>query len=262
MQKTGIYVLIGQDAELANMKRIYIGEGDTAINRISAHNKDVDKDFWDEAVVFVSKDDNLTKAHVRYVEARLIALAKVAKRSVVTNGTAPNEQGMLPEPDQVEMDEFIAQARLLLGALGYDIFELLKTSPPNASALAPTQQLPEIVAPIFKFAGSNYDATLVVDQNSGQFLVQSDSKARKAETPSLQPTYRNLREQLIQNGVLEDFDERSYRFTQDYAFSAPTPAAQVVCGTSANGRTAWKTVQENITFADWQDAQLPADQNA
>ena len=64
MQKTGIYVLIGQDAELANMKRIYIGEGDTAINRISAHNKDVDKDFWDEAVVFVSKDDNLTKAHV------------------------------------------------------------------------------------------------------------------------------------------------------------------------------------------------------
>lgn len=262
MQKTGIYVLIGQDAELANMKRIYIGEGDTAINRISAHNKDVDKDFWDEAVVFVSKDDNLTKAHVRYVEARLIALAKVAKRSVVTNGTAPNEQGMLPEPDQVEMDEFIAQARLLLGALGYDIFELLKTSPPNASALAPTQQLPEIVTPIFKFAGSNYDATLVVDQNSGQFLVQSDSKARKAETPSLQPTYRNLREQLVQNGVLEDFDERSYRFTQDYAFSAPTPAAQVVCGTSANGRTAWKTVQENITFAEWQDAQLPADQNA
>lgn len=262
VQKTGVYVLIGQDAELPNLKRIYIGEGDTAINRISAHNKDTEKDFWDEVVVFVSKDDNLTKAHVRYVEARLIALAKDAKRSVVTNGTAPNEQGMLPEPDQVEMDEFIAQARLLLGALGYDIFEPPKTPPANAPVFAQAQQQPAPAAPSFKFAGTNFDATLLVDQSSGQFLVQSGSRARKVETPSLQPTYKNLRAQLVQSGVLEDFDEGTYRFTQDYAFSAPTPAAQVVCGSTANGRTAWKTDPGNVTFAEWQDAQLPADQNA
>ncbi len=260
VQRTGVYVLIGQDAELANTKRIYVGEGDTAINRISAHNKDADKDFWDEVVVFVSKDDNLTKAHVRYVEARLIALAKAAKRSVVTNGTAPNAQGMLPEPDQVEMDEFIAQARLLLGALGYDIFEPLKTPPLNAPVIAATQHPPASAAPNFKFSGANFDASLVVDQNSGQFVVQAGSRARKAETPSLQPTYKNLRAQLVQTGVLEVLDEGSYRFTQDYAFSAPTPAAQVVCGSTANGRTAWKTEPGNVSFAEWQDAQLPADQ--
>ena len=262
VKKTGVYVLIGQDAELSNLKRIYIGEGDTAINRISAHNKDAEKDFWDEVVVFVSKDDNLTKAHVRYVEARLIAMAKDAKRSVVTNGTAPDEQGMLPEPDQVEMDEFIAQARLLLGALGYDIFEPPKTPPVNNPVVANAQQHPISAAPNFKFAGANFDATLLVDQNSGQFLVQSGSKARKIETPSLQPTYKNLRAQLIQSGVLRDFDGETYLFTQDYAFSAPTPAAQVVCGSTANGRTAWKTALGNTTFAEWQDAQLPAEQNA
>lgn len=261
-QKTGVYVLLGQDSENASQKRIYIGEGDTIINRISAHNKDADKDFWDEAVLFVSKDENLTKAHVRYVEARLITLAKTAKRSVVTNGTAPSEQGKLPEPDEVEMEEFIAQARLLLGALGYDLFEPLRAPSTPAQVAQPTQQQTSPPPPPeFKFAGDSFDATCVVDLDAGQFIVKSGSKARKLETPSLQPTYKNLRAQLIQNGVLEDSDDFSYQFTQDFAFSAPTPAAQVVCGSTANGRTAWKSVEDSTTFADWQDAQLPTNGN-
>jgi len=254
--------LVGQDSEVPNLKRIYIGEGDTIINRISSHNKDPEKDFWDEVVVFVSKDDNLTKAHVRYVEARLIALAKTAKRSVVTNGTAPSEQGKLPEADEVEMEEFISQARLLLGALGYDIFEPTKTPALVVQSAQPTQQQPVAGAPpVFEFSGANFDATMLVDLNAGQFIVQAGSKARKAETPSLQPTYKNLRTQLIQNGVLQDFDDASYQFAQEYAFSAATPAAQVVCGSTANGRTAWKSNPGNATFADWQDAQLPTEAN-
>ncbi len=261
-QRTGVYVLIGQDSEVANLKRVYIGEGDTIIDRISRHNKDPEKDFWDEAVLFVSKDDNLTKAHVRYVEARLISLAKGAKRSVVTNGTEPSEQGRLPEPDQVEMEEFISQARLLLGALGYDVFEALKASALAADPAPATQtNVRARQAPAFKFTGATFDATMVVDSVAGNFIVKKDSTARKFETPSLQPTYKNLRIQLIQSGVLDSIDDQSYRFTQDYAFSAPTPAAQVVCGSSANGRTAWKTGDDGTTFADWQDEQLPVIDN-
>ena len=30
------------------------------------------KEFWVSAIVFVSKDENLTKAHVRYLENRLL----------------------------------------------------------------------------------------------------------------------------------------------------------------------------------------------
>lgn len=260
-QKTGVYVLVGQDSDIPNLRRIYIGEGDTIINRISLHNKDPEKDFWDEVVLFVSKDENLTKAHVRYVEARLIALAKSAKRSVVTNGTDPSEQGKLPEPDEVEMEEFIAQARLLLGALGYDIFEPAKAQLSPQPQQTTAQQIPSSVPPMFKFAGANFDATMRIDQNSGQFVVFSGSKARKTETPSLQPTYKNLRAQLVQNGVLVDLDDNTFEFSQDFAFSAPTPAAQVVCGSTANGRTAWKQEDGNTTFADWQDAQLPVEPN-
>ena len=260
--KTGVYVLVGQDSEIANLKRIYIGEGDSIIDRISKHNKDPDKDFWDEAVLFVSKDENLTKAHVRYVEARLIALAKAAKRSVVTNGTDPSVQGKLPEPDEVEMGEFIDQARLLLGALGYDIFEQNKAPLVVSMPAEPSQQQAlQSIPPEFKFGSTAFEATMIVDLIAGQFIVKAGSTARKAETPSLQPTYKNLRSQLIQNGVLKSIDNNSFQFTQDYAFSAPTPAAQVVCGSSANGRTTWKSALDNATFADWQDTQLSKDGN-
>lgn len=259
-QKTGVYILIGQDSDLPSLKRKYIGEGDTIINRISVHNKDPGKDFWDEVVLFVSKDENLNKAHGRYIEARLIALAKAAKRSIVVNGTEPSEQGKLSEPDQVEMEEFIAQARLLLGTLGYDIFEPVKDSYSIQPARPEKSSTPENTILEFIANGVNFSASMRLDKNSGQFVVTEGSKARKSETASLQPTYKNLRLQLIQNGVLKEFDELTYEFSQDYAFSASTPAAQVVCASSANGRTFWK-LDDGRTFAEWEDVQLPKDVN-
>lgn len=112
LQKTGVYVLVGSDSDRPGIKKIYVGEGDAILPRLVNHNSDEAKDFWSEAVVFVSKDENLTKAHARYLEARFIALAKEAKRANVANATGPGCEGRLPEPDGVEMEEFIGQARL------------------------------------------------------------------------------------------------------------------------------------------------------
>ncbi len=235
---------------------IYIGEGDTLINRLTSHNKDVDKDFWDECVFFVSKDQNLTKAHVRYLEARLIKFASEAKRATVSNGTAPSVQGWLPEADEVEMEEFLSQARLLLGSLGYDIFESqLNPALPqvNGAAALPAAT----IVPKFKYVGDGFNATCLVDTDSGQFIVQAGSIARRIETPSLQPTYKSLRKQLVDNGVLALHDSNSYRFSQDYSFKAPSAAAQVVSGTTVNGRAAWKS-DAGLLLSDWQDSQLPS----
>lgn len=252
VQKTGIYVLLGPDPEHLGQKRIYVGETDAIITRLIAHNKDADKDFWDESVAFVSKDDNLTKSHVRYLEARLIGLANEAKRATVANGTTPPEQGKLPEADIAEMEEFIAQARLLLGSLGYDVFE-----PVHEPSVSPISEdnVSDTAKPVFIYAGDHFDARCVVDMDAGKFIVRKDSKARLQEAPTLPGTYRNLREQLLQNEVLRKFDNDSYVFSQDYAFTAATPAAQVVSGTPINGRTAWKMQRDDqtVTFADWQE---------
>ena len=262
VSKTGAYVLIGDDSDSPGRKKIYIGEGDTILTRLSAHNKAEDKDFWDECVLFVSKDQNLNKAHARYLEARLIKLASDAKRATLTNGTAPTVNGWLSEPDEVEMEEFISQARLLLGALGYDIFESQSISLPlPASSGAVTLPSAPPAAPMFQYSGDGFSATCFVDSDAGQFIVRSDSRARKHETASLQPTYKSLRKQLLDIGVLVEHNNDSYRFSQDYAFGAPSAAAQVVSGSTVNGRAVWKTTT-GLTLAEWQDARLPAEPSA
>lgn len=48
-----------------------------------------------------------------------------------------------------------------------------------------------------------------------------------------------LRDDLIQNGVLSAEGE-AFRFTQDYAFSSPSAASDLVLGGSTNGRPLWK----------------------
>lgn len=250
-KKTGVYVLIGPDPDTPGQRMVYIGEADTLIKRVSDHNRDADKDFWEECVFLVSKDENLTKAHGRYIEAKLISLAKEAKRARVTNGTAPSEDGRLPEADSVEMDEFIVQTRILLGSLGYDLFEPSLISPAVVST-SPTA--PPLLA--LKFAGDGYSAQAMLDQDAGQVIVNIGSKARITEAPSLQPTYKNLRAQLLLSGVLKPIDDTSYQFTQDYSFNSPTAAAQVVSGITMNGRVAWKLAQTGQSFAEWEDAQL------
>jgi hypothetical protein len=254
LEKTGVYVLLGDDPDNPGAKKIYIGEGDTILARLASHNKAEDKDFWDECVLFVSKDQNLTKAHVRYLEARLIKLATDAKRAKVTNGTAPSTQSWLPEPDEVEMEEFIAQARLLLGSLGYNIFE--NQAAAQASVTVPIVP-PALSLPSFQCAGDGFRASCVLDTDAGLFVVQAGSTARKDEAGSLQPTYRTLRKQLVDSGVLVERLAGIYTFSQDYPFTAPSAAAAVVSGSTVNGRTVWRT-PGNQTLAEWQEAQMPA----
>jgi len=251
VQRTGVYILVGRDSDTPGLLKTYFGEGDVVLARLSTHDKDLDKDFWEEAIVFVSKDENLTKAHGRYLESRFIYLAKQAKRCTVTNGTAPPDQGRLPEADVVEMEEFISQARLLLGTLGYDLFSPI----PEATKPAASQPTLSPDAIELVYSGEGYSATCVVDASSGQFVVQKDSIARKQEAPSLPRTYKELRARLLETGVLVE-ETDGFRFTQDYAFTAISPAAQVVSGQSVNGRIVWRLKDGSQTFAEWQDVQL------
>lgn len=260
LSRTGVYVLVGPDADRPGTRKVYIGEGDTIITRLTAHNKDADKDYWTEAVVLVSKDETLTKGHVRFLEARLIKLATEAKRSTLTNGTAPTDLGRLPEADEVEMSEFIEQARLLLGAVGYDLFEPASTYRESRSEDKKSQ------LPVFTLSGDGFNADCIVDSDAGQFVVKKGSRARRAAAESLVSTYRNLRDQLVSSDVLQLVSSdvlvsggESFVFAQDYAFGAPSAAAAVVSGQTINGRKAWKKKGTGETFADWEDASLPTE---
>jgi len=69
----------------------------------------------------VSKDENLTKAHARFLESQLIQLTKQAGTVTLANGTAPDFP-RLPEADRADMAFFIEQLRTVLPILGFDLF--------------------------------------------------------------------------------------------------------------------------------------------
>ncbi len=236
-QQTGVYLLIGP-RESGDGDQIYIGEGDPVRPRLDQHY--AKKDFWTKVVFFVAGQGLLNKAHVQYLESQLITLATTAKRVPLENGNTPT-QPTLSEADRADMDVFLSHILGMLPVLGIHAFEpsLPKTDPGS---------------PLLRCHGKGLTAS-GRDTTQG-FIVQSGSHATKDITPSLKqyfPGTCELRAQLLNNGVLTE-EKDSLRFTQDYAFTSPSVAAQVVLGRSANGRNDWKDAS-GTTLKQLQEAQ-------
>jgi hypothetical protein len=115
LNKAGVYILIGSDPK-TGAPHAYIGEAEVIRDRLKQHKT---KEFWVSAIVFTSKDENLTKAHVRYLESLILAEANKIKRfSLDQNQSAGSK---LPESDRANMEVFFGRIRQLLPVLGSDI---------------------------------------------------------------------------------------------------------------------------------------------
>jgi hypothetical protein len=221
--KSGLYFLSGTDSE-SGKPAVYVGEAESIRDRLRGH---LDKDFWNHVVFFISKDENLTKAHVRYLEGRLIEQAKSAGRALVMNGQASGSK--LPESDREDMEIFLDRIHQLMPVLGAD-------------ALLPIGSAPE---------GSAEKQILVCEikglKATGRltptgFVVLKGSQAVLKERASAHqyPYTLTSRRRLIEDGTLVEAGDH-LKFTRDSEFSSPSAAATVVHGGSANGLLAWKT---------------------
>lgn len=249
-KRTGVYMLVGPDPVHIGRDRLYIGEGDNVLDRLIAHDRDTSKDFWTQVVLFISKDENLTKAHVRYLERALIDLAKVAARVPLANANHPDTR-LLPEPDIADMTYFLDQIQLLLPVLGFTFLQPV----PTAEQLLQAQE-GDSVSPLFVMSPVGTAAT--AREFQGDFIVLKGSTARKEGVASW-TAYRQLRDQLVQEGQLvPTADDRYYVFQQDVAFKSPSAAAAVVFGGNQNGQLVWKVKDTGQTYKDWTEAKLAA----
>jgi hypothetical protein len=109
LQQTGVYLLLGP-REDGEGDRLYIGEGDPIKPRLASHHSGTaQKDFWTRAICFVSMGQALNKAHVQFLEANLIRLAKQAKRVPLDVENKKNEsEPTLSEADRADMQVFLA----------------------------------------------------------------------------------------------------------------------------------------------------------
>lgn len=223
--QTGIYLLLGP-REDGEGEMLYIGEGDPVRPRLESHY--AQKDFWNRAICFTAGGNGqLNKAHVQFLEAALIQLAKAAKRVPLDNANQPAEPS-LSEADRADMQVFLENVLGMLPVLGVHAFEQVAAAAATTAKGTLTCKGKGVVA-------SGYET-------SQGFVVKAGSHAVGESVPSMQQHVRSmfdLRQQVIANGVLQRDGDR-YAFTQDYVFSSPSTAAAVVLGRSANGRIEWK----------------------
>jgi len=254
IERPGVYVLIGADETEPGRLLGYIGESEGVGGRLATHSADSARSFWNDTVVLVSKDENLTKSHARYVEAALIRAVSDNPRWTLPNANRPsNDAGKLPLPDRVAMDEFIDQTKTLVGALGWDLFKVVRGSvtPAAQAAAAPPPPSPA-EAERFSFRGEGFDAEMKIGP-SGEIIVTSGSKARLRTTPTIPKGTVAMRQMLQERGILKATQDH-LNFETEYTFSSPSAAAAVVTGASANGRVVWK-LPDGRTYADWEDGQ-------
>lgn len=221
LTSTGVYLLFGKDD--AGKDQVYIGEAESILKRLNQQL--TQKDFWNEAIVFISKDENLNKAHIKYLENRLHDIAKSANRYTVDNSIVPT-QSSISESDRAEMEEFIEYIKMLVNTLGHKVFD-------EKREFKPKQKQESFFIKAARGADGQGEPT------SDGFVVFKNSKAAATIVNSMTPNFITYRQKLIDEGVLVDKGEY-LEFSDDYIFSSPSTAAVMVMGRNANGLTEWK----------------------
>lgn len=241
--RTGIYVLLGPDPERDGLLA-YVGEADDIAARMRNHLRSEAKDFADRFAFIVSADENLTKAHARYLEGRLIRLVKDGGNVQLTNDTAPDFQ-RLPEADKADMDYFLAQVTLVLPLVGFDLFGRPRGARHSSSIHE---------GAIFAFSPNGASAR--AQETDEGFVVLAGSTARRTPSGTFPAGYAVLRAKLLANGQMVDASSPDlYSFAADVVFSSPSAAASIVAARSASGPLEWK-LDTGQNYRDWRLAGL------
>ncbi len=219
----GFYFLFGVADNGHEMA--YIGEAEDCAERLKQHQRN--KDFWNYAVVIISQTHAFTKTHVKYLEYVAIKKASETGRYDLDNSAIPNRPH-ITESMEADAEDCFEIAKVLLSTLGFPLFDSVAR---EVVASTPVD--------VYKLKGNGVEAEgSLVDDG---FVVFKDSKVKATTVPSCHDYLINMRNELIQSGILI-LDGEAYRFTEDYIFSSPSTAGGVILGRSTNGWTKWRTV--------------------
>jgi predicted GIY-YIG superfamily endonuclease len=225
-KQVGIYFLFGQTEE-SSTPLAYIGQSSNLEKRLASHNRE--KDFWERAIVLITKTQNFTQTHALFLEWFCIQRTKDVARYKLSNGNAGSKPYITP-PLEADCLEIFDTGRILLSTLGYPIFEPLLES----------QEAKSTDLELFYCSG---EATNAIGQYTEEgFVVIKGSIGRAQGTPSFQNHSFNKKKNAllaegkiaIENGVLI--------FKENVLFTSPSSAAGIALGRSANGWEEWKNI--------------------
>lgn len=255
-KRPGVYILAGTDPERPGRERVYIGEAENVYERLKSHDSDPKKDWWSRVCLFAAVDLSLTKAHIKFLESRLIELARTSERSLIDNATSPPRPS-LPEADIADMEMFLSQALVLMPVIGFRFAQpvIADETSDGGRPDAPVEH----ASFVLRTKGAEAQAQVTDDA----FVVLKGSTASRQDVASWD-TYKTLRDDLVEQGLLAPHpqDDTLFIFQENVPFSSPSAAGTVICARNANGRTEWKTTGGQ-TYADWQEqAQAASESDA
>lgn len=222
-RQVALYFLVG-DSEDHTEHRVYIGQTGDLRTRLAAHNKE--KDFWERALVLISRTNSLTQTHALFLEWYCLEAARKAGRYADQNGNRGSKPHT-PAPLEADCLEVFDTGSVLLATLGHPIFDALAKAITESS----TDE-------IFYCTASGADARGLY--TSEGFVVLKGSIGRRANVPSIRGTSdERFRAKLVEAGVMKPEGDRVI-FQRDYLFGSPSMAAIALTGRTANGWREWK----------------------
>lgn len=242
-KRPGVYFLKAPSNNSNYNEKIYIGEGEDVSARLKKHLVDSNKEF-DECIVFIGKDEMLTKAHIKYLETKLIQLSLEYGNVEVENIQQSNKLTSLPEADQSDMDYFLEQIKIILPTVEFNCFR------PNTISInkIKNKDLVQNKNEVYYIRNKGIKATLII--NDEGYVVKKGSECIKENVNSLAVDRVRYENKLIDLNILKKHNNILI-FDKDTIFKSSSQAASIILGAQVSGTQIWKdkfgaTYKENI----------------
>jgi len=220
--QVGVYFLFGQ-AEDDEEGKVYIGQTGELRKRLPSHNKK--KDFWERAVVLISRTHSLTQTHALFLEWHCLQQAEKAGRYTVENGNGGSKPHT-PPPLEADCLEIFETGSTLLATLGFPVFA------PVGAADASSRGEDLLYCTVTGITGKG----LYTPEG---FVVLKGSEGKRANVPTLSEANQRFRKRLVDGGVMKETGD-AVVFTKDHLFGSPSMAALALLGRTSNGWKEWK----------------------
>jgi hypothetical protein len=241
-QRPGVYFLLEKHST-DDKNAVYIGESENVFKRLTDHDRK--KDFWNEVILFTSKDENLTKSHIKYLESRLTKITIEADRYSAENSNNPTES-TLPRADKDAMEEFIHNAKMILGTLGHKLLEPINSS--SSEEIIPDSD--SLIGHRLYFKVNGHSA--VGTQSDEGFLLIKGSEVSLQTTASIPGKIKLMRQKLIEDKTLVEESDKLV-LMKDIVLSSSSYAGALVAGTSRSGPQSWKN-SKGITLKNLEES--------
>ena len=223
--QVALYFLFGE-AEDGSEQKVYLGQTGDLRARLVKHNKE--KEFWERALVLISRTNSLTQTHALFLEWHCLQATRKAARYADENGNSGTKPHT-PAPLEADCLEIFETGQILLATLGYPLFDPVAKPAPTASH---TDEL-------FVCTTSGVNGRGLYTQEG--FVVLKGSIGRRETLPSSVGTAGGrLRIRLVDSGAMREEGDKVV-FQKDHLFRSPSMAALALTGRASNGWLEWKT---------------------